>query len=275
MTAVTPLPAPLAMPGSDTDLLRREYLHIVTKAIDGHARSQQKALGPSEVGQPCARRLGYQLLDYDERGDLEPNWKATVGTALHTWLEAAFAADDAYWSRSGLDQRWVLEETLFCGLINGQALVGHCDLYDRVTYTVLDHKSVGPSQLKKYKAQGPGEQYRIQAHIYGRGWQLRGLPVERVAIMFLPRQGELREAHWWSEPYDEQIALDAIARVDGIARTTTALGDAALPLLPTAASYCTLCPYFKRGSTDLTRGCPGDPAVSNSADSSSFADLLG
>ena len=255
MTAT--VPEHMRQRGSDPDLLRREYVHIVTKAVHGHARSQQRAIGPSEVGHPCERRLGYKLLDYDENTSV-PNWKATVGTALHTWLEEAFSTDDQQWGRAGADRRWILEQKLFCGMYDGQALTGSCDLYDVTTCTVVDHKTVGPTQLKKYKAGGPGAQYRAQAHIYGRGWQMRGEVVERVAIMFLPRNGELSEAYYWSEPYDEQVALAAIERLDRISKTTKALGDTALTVLPTADAFCSYCPYYKARSTDLTAGCPGD-----------------
>lgn len=257
MRIVDPLPDFLTMPGSDPELLRAEYLDIVTRAIDGHERSQQTALGPSEIGHPCARRLGYKLLGHDENPG-QPNWKATVGTALHTWLEEAFGADNRRHYQPDGD-RWVLEQTLYCGQVLDQALLGHCDLYDQVTFTVVDHKTVGPEQLRKYKANGPGEQYRIQAHIYGRGWQLRGRRVDTVAVMFLPRNGELKDAYWWHEPYDEQIAVAGIQRVEGIARTVKSLGDPALALLPTADAWCRLCPYYLRGATDVTEGCPGDP----------------
>lgn len=259
MTIADPLPDYLTMPGSDPQLLRGEYLDIVRRAIDGHERSLQRAIGPSEVGHPCSRRLGYKFLDYDENPG-EPNWKATVGTAIHSWLELVFGADNARHYEPEAT-RWILEATLICGAIGGQLLTGHCDLYDQVTFTVVDHKSVGPTQLKKYKAKGPGDQYRVQAHIYGRGWALRGRRVDNVAVMFLPRNGELREAHYWFEPYDEQIALNAIGRADGIASLAASMGDDALQLLPTANAFCTFCPYYVRGSTDLTRGCPGDPSA--------------
>lgn len=259
MTAPALLPDHLMMLGSDPDLLRDELLGVIRRAIDSHERSQQKALGPSEVGHPCARRLGYQLLDYDERPDQEPNWKAAVGTMMHTGFEEFFRADNAAHYEPDM-VRWILEETLYCGQIGNQPLLGHCDLYDQVTATVVDWKTSDLRKIRKYRASGVSDQYRIQAHIYGRGWALRGYRVDRVALMFLVRDGQLRDQYFWSEPYDEQVALDAIARVEGIARTTTALGDAALPLLPTADAWCTFCPFYKKGATDLTTGCPGDPA---------------
>lgn len=255
------LPDYLTMPEASTDLLRAELIDGIRRAIEQHPRSQQVQIGPSEVGHPCARRIGYKLLDYDENPG-EPNWKATVGTAIHAWLEEVFGADNvANYDPAGGVTRWVLEATLDCGDVAGVSIPGHCDLYDQVTHTVVDWKTVGPTQLKKYKANGPGQQYRAQAHIYGRGWARKGRPVKHVAVMFLPRNGELREAVWWSEPYDEQVALDALKRLEGIQLTVTAMGDNALRLLPTADAWCGLCPYHLRNSTDLTRGCPGDPAV--------------
>lgn len=261
MTTTTPAPLPdhLTMLGSDPGLLEQELVGIIRRGIDGHERSQQRALGPSEIGHPCARRLGYQLLDYDERPDQDPNWKAAVGTMMHTGLEAFFAADNAAHYEPDM-VRWIVEETLYCGQVGGQPLIGHCDLYDQVTATVVDWKTSDLRKIRKYRAAGVSNQYRVQAHIYGRGWALRGYRVERVALVFLVRDGQLRDRYYWSEPYDEQIALDGIARVDGIARTVTALGDAALPLLPTADAYCRFCPFYEKGATDLTTGCPGDPA---------------
>lgn len=253
---LAPLPAHLTQHGSDPNLLKDELLGLIRKAIEYHPRSQQVALGPSEVGHPCARRLGYKMLCFDENPG-EPNWKATVGTAVHSWLEEVMAGDNA----GAEDPRWVVEQTVSCGELGGQDLTGHCDLYDRVTGTVVDWKTVGPTQLKKYKSKGPGAQYRAQAHLYGRGWARRGENVQRVAVMFLPRDGALADAYYWSEAYDEQIALDALNRANATHAITHALGNAALPLLATADAFCSMCPFHKRDSTDLVSGCPGDPAA--------------
>ena len=78
-------------------------------------------------------------------------------------------------------------------------------------------------------------------------------------IAFLPRNGELADAFIWSEPYDEQVALDALQRLEGIDHAVKALGTAALQLLPTAPHYCSTCSYFLHKSKDLEKGCPGDP----------------
>ena len=257
---MTGLPVHLSQRGLDPDLAGDHLLHLVREAITNHPRSQQVRIGPSEIGHPCARRIGYKMLGHPER-EGEPNWKATVGTALHSWLEGVLdQANIDYEQRTKSGQeRYYTEQRVTVGQILGTDIDGSCDVYDRVTATVVDWKSVGPTQLTKYKRFGPGDQYRSQAHLYGRGWQARGLPVDNVMVVFLPRNGELAETHIWHEPYSEQVALDALQRANGIALTTQALGPAALTQLPTADEYCHMCSYFLAGSTDLAKGCPGDP----------------
>ena len=259
------LPAHLTTPGASPDLLKAEILHLITDAMANAPRSLQVRIGPSELGHDCSRRIAYKLLGHPEN-EGDPNWKAQVGTWGHAGLEdVMMQANTREEVRSFGYTRWIVEATVSVGEILGQDITGHCDLFDRVTGTVVDWKFVGPTQLKKYKAKGPGRQYRSQAHLYGRGWTRRGQDVHRVAVFFLPRDGELRDAYLWSEPYDEQVALDALQRAEGIATVVGMLGPAAPAALPTADAFCSMCPYFKRGSTDPAVGCPGDPASQRQA----------
>lgn len=249
------LPERLTQRGGDPDILAAEYLDVVRATIGAHPRSLQKRIGPSEIGSPCARRLGYKLLDVAECNTAGgPPWLPTIGTAVHTWLEDAFTA-----ANNGLEAtRWLVEMRVDVGEVDGEPITGHVDLYDRVTATVADHKIVGPTALRRYRAAGPGRQYRAQAHLYGRGLTRRGLPVDTVMIAFLPRSGELDDAWFWHEPYDEAVAVDALRRATGVALATRTLGAAALAHLEPTAAFCSRCPWFRPGSsTDLTTGCPG------------------
>lgn len=257
---LAPLPPKHSTPSADPQLFADEYLHAIGNAIVNSPRSLQRSIGPSEIGSPCNRRIGYRLLGHPER-EVPPNWKATVGTGAHLWLETAF---DGYNLNHAhlLDgqERFYIETKVSVGEVNGIEILGSCDLYDRITHTVVDHKTTGPTRLVDYRRHGPGEQYRIQAHLYGRGWQRAGLPVQTVMIAFLPRNGELADAYIWHEPYDEQIAIGALERLAGIDLTVKALGYDALPHLATTDHFCTYCPYFAHKSDDLSNGCPGDPA---------------
>jgi hypothetical protein len=272
---ITPLPDHLTTRGADPSLLGRELIDTIKNAIAHYPRSLQKRIGPSELGHPCPRRIGYKLAGADEINVIPDDapWLPTVGTAVHAWLEDVFTdANASEPVRSAGHSRWLVEQRVSVGEVGGVDVTGSADLYDRVTAAVVDWKIVGPTTLKKYKASGPGHQYRSQAHLYGRGFTRRGLPVDTVMIAFLPRNGELRDAHLWHEAYDEQVALDALQRANGIALALDALGPAAVAQLDTADAYCRRCPFYRANSTDLTAGCPGDKNAG--AAGNPFADLL-
>ena len=87
------------------------------------------------------------------------------------------------------------------------------------------------------------------------------MPPETVAICFLPRQGELRDAHWWSEPWDPGIATQALERLRQVQTAVETLGPPAFQALPTFDDYCSGCPFHNPRSTDPAVGCPGHPTA--------------
>lgn len=249
-----PLPEHLMSRGGSPKLLKAELLSVIEDAIVNHPRSLQRRIGPSEVGQECPRRIAYTLLDI---GPFNPfsdvPWLPTIGTAVHAWLEEKFT--DANDKTS--EPRWLLEMRVSVGEIDGVEITGSADVYDRVTATVIDWKVVGATPLKKYRSKGPGQQYRCQGHLYGRGFVRRGLPVDRVMVVFLPRNGELSDLHVWSEEYRPDVAEWALQRANGIAVGAKALGTGVLEHLEPVEAFCRRCSFYKPGSTDLATGCPG------------------
>ena len=201
----------------DIEKTETDYLAAIQTHTLGHERSQQTRIGPSEIGTPCDRKIGYKLLGYPEPARV--NWKAQIGTWGHAGLEQVFFEDNQRGIPSLGSERWLTENRVSVGVIPhlGYELTGSCDLYDRATGTVIDHKFVGPTQLKAYRSNGPGAQYRVQAHTYGYGWELAGYPVTHVAISFLARQGELEDRFFWHEPFDALVAQEALSRLSGIA----------------------------------------------------------
>jgi hypothetical protein len=242
--------------GSDPDLLGSELLHLIRHAIDDAPRSRQVAIGPSEIGCPCALRIGHKLagtaaVNVNPQAD---GWKAWQGTAMHAQLADLFAHLNA----DRWPARWLVEQRVDVAHLPHLDLAGACDLYDRVSATVVDWKQTTLKALRAYRSNGPGQQYRAQAHAYGLGWANRGEPVETVAIMFLPRDGLLAQAYYWHEAYDPAIALAAAQRVSAIATLLDALPrEQVLRGLPRAPSYCMWCPYFRAGATDPAVACPG------------------
>lgn len=274
--------------GGDPGAVFDELKAIIAEGITNHPRSQQKRIGPSEVGEPCARQLAYKLAGIPEARTMPPGWRPTVGTAVHAWLEECLAehntsARDRYGA-----SRFLLEQRVNAGPCAGGELTGSCDVYDRVTATVWDWKIIGPSSYKRTRAdinagRGVKHVYRVQNHIYGLGWTRRGVPVDHVGNIFMPSAGELDDALYWHEPFSPQIAADAMRRLDRIHALTQSLGVAAALAVTNGAlaavgagqfadpdgepsalaigidtDSCRFCPWLAEiTTTDLASGCPG------------------
>ncbi|GAA2457212.1 hypothetical protein [Streptomyces macrosporus] len=240
---------------------------LITNTAANSPRSQQKRIGPSEVGDPCERKLTYKMYDWPTVNDGDPI-ASVLGIGFHAWMEEAFTAKQAVLPdgtpRYKIEQRVVVRE----GATEDATLAGSSDLYDRATGTVYDWKLTGTSSLDRYRRQGPGDQYRIQAHLYGLGQENAGEHPQRVAIVFVARYHELR-IHVWSEPYNRAVAEAAIARLDRIRQQLFDLDPEAHPerwsLIPTSeAAKCRFCPWLLPGSTDLSVGCPGADTTAQS-----------
>lgn len=226
------------------DTMRAELIAMIKARDEAAPRSQQRELGPSEIGHPCMRRLAYGLLDIER---CNPSWDplpAIIGTATHKWLESAAKHANNTLGR----QRWLVETRVR----PAAWLSGSCDLYDTDTGTVIDYKVPGASQFAKVK-KGPSELYRTQVHLYGKGFTNAGLPVATVAIMFLPRGGTLSSAHYWSEPYDQGVADAALRRRE---QTLLLLDDFDVESNPDRFAWlaksgpgCVFCPWFSVNPT--------------------------
>jgi len=243
----------------ETDL-HTAVTSAILHATHNHPRSQQAAIGPSEVGEPCARRLAYKLLGIPRSATESDPWRATVGTAAHAWLADALTLANTELGYT----RWIVEDRV---TIN-EDLAGSCDAYDTQTGTVVDWKIVGPTSMKKYKRGDPGQQYRTQVHLYGAGHANAGRVVNHVAIVFLPAAGELTDAIIWTEPFDQGVADTALLRLNLLRAAATNTRDAGaflaqLPKTPAPGYGCRYCPWISHGSNDLAAGCPGVDNESN------------
>jgi len=185
----------------------------------------QKTIGPSEIGNPCDHCLAAKLAGWEET-ERGVAWLPTIGTAVHAWIEEAFITSENVRTRgntTGAGRRWVTEQKTMVGQIDGVDVWGSTDLVDFEVGMTVDWKIVGKTTLTSAK-RGPKPGYRVQAHLYGRGWNLSGHRIDHVSIAYLPRNAvSLADAIWWHEPYDEAIAIAALDRATGIARNLKAL----------------------------------------------------
>lgn len=255
---------------NQTDLLQGDLERVVTDYARSFARSQQADIGPSEVGGDCERRVAMTLLGAPRINVERDEWTSSVGTAIHSWMEGAFRHDNAQLIARGLPARWLIEETVTIR----PGLVGHTDVVDLATMTVLDHKFPGVTSIRKYRKAidprtnqpgYPGAQYVTQANLYGYGWTRAGLPIRKVAIAMYPRSGLIRDTWLWSMDYDPAVAEEGLARLDGIlVGMDVAEGVGKLPeflnTLNRGTEHCTWCPFWNGGpnpAEDPTEGCGG------------------
>ena len=249
----------------DPDVVVSELFAMVEKAIVGQPRNSQRRIGPSEMGTPCDRRIGYRLAGVDTVNERGVAWKPYVGTSVHEAFATIVARHEmqrfCVVDPDAVTTRYRVEERLSVGEVNGVEITGSCDLFDEHTGAVWDWKFTTRNMIReKYRPHGPGEQYRAQAHLYGRGWQRAGKDVRSVGVIFLTRDGEFTDRYVWHEPYDEQVAVDALERASAIALALEALGpEFTLPTLPTADAWCNYCPWFKANAPQIERACPGHP----------------
>ena len=183
---------------------------------------------------------------------------SVVGTGAHSRMEEFARRHNARLGRT----RWLPEFKVTVR----QGLSGTCDLVDLDTMTAIDWKFPGTSRMATYTSKGPSEVYRVQAHLYGRGLRNVGIPIETVAIAFIPRGGQLKHAHLWSEPYNDALVDDTLARLD----TVTALiwdfqiGDNLDQIvnIPTTPADCIFCPWNNRNPSGPQQ-CAGNAKPNN------------
>jgi hypothetical protein len=194
---------------ADETGLRSEIIHNIRAYANSRPRSLQLAVGPSQVGTPCARQLAYQVAQHEEARDIHDPWPSILGTATHVWLADAMEYANAQALLRGEEQPWHIERKVDVGL----GLRGSCDAFHAPKKTVIDWKVLGKTQHAKYCEQGMSEKYEVQADCYGLGYLRAGFEVERVAVAMFRRDGKLSDLHIWSKPFDLDNALRALKRL--------------------------------------------------------------
>lgn len=232
---------------------------IVLAYERGRPRSLQRRIGPSEVGEPCVRKLAYKVSGFPEPpGAASDPWYAIIGTSVHAWLATAIEKQNELATAQGLPAPWLTEQSVQIR----PNLTGSADLVHKESGTVIDHKIVGFTNHRKYRLHGPSQIYRTQIHLYGIGVWNMGIKVNKVAIAFFPRSDDLKGLHVFSEPFDPQIGIRALIRLDDIQLAVNALDPAAHPerfmqFPRTPSDDCRYCPWMLP-TTDTGATCPGN-----------------
>jgi hypothetical protein len=239
--------------GDDSSALADRIKAVVNARSANAPRSQQKRLGLSEVGEVCVRKTSYKLLDWEKTNPSTDPWASISGTAIHAWLADAFLNTN--------EGNFIVEHPVKVT----DELAGTADLFDITNKMVIDHKCVGATAMKSRKKDGMTHQQRVQINLYGLGFEneFGAGSVEKVALAFYPLGGRLDGLYTIVEPYNRQLALDAIGRVQDAQVLLWQLDPEANPqnwdLIPKSPSRsCSYCPWFLPFSKDGSKGCSGE-----------------
>lgn len=222
--------------------LRADLLDVILHGAATMPRSQQAHLGPSDAGHPCDRKIAYALTGAPQINVQSDPLKALIGTAFHVLMDEFLGRMNVALGRTRYlgEQRVVIEP----GVLDS----GTCDCLDLDTMTVIDWKLSGDSVIDKAKRAQVSDQYRTQRQMYGFGWARMGLPIRRVANLFIPRSGILEHSVLDVEPYDESVTLRALDRLRAIKARTLELDVAGNPeafaQIEQTPETCNWCGYW-------------------------------
>lgn len=267
MSAPSPLdfmklaPKPALTMSGNTEWANR-YAQDLKKVIHDHAarapRTLQQHLGPSELGSSCDRQVAGKMAGVPTTNHVSDPWPSIRGTALHAWVADAFMADNTRTGRL----RWIAEQK-----VTPRGFPDHpgtADLYDAVTRSVVDHKFLGVSSMSKIKTQPP-RHYVVQLLLYGEGYRLLGLPVDRVVLAAYPATAASLDGMWvWERPYtpaDDELLAQVFEETkrrrewaEKIAAGMASLRD--VPGMP-SDDGCYFCPFYRPEDPDSRDSCPG------------------
>lgn len=194
-------------------------------------RAHQIQIGISEVGMDCRKCVARKLALTPRVPD--GAWYPFIGTAVHEQLELGFDAryPDGY----------KLEERLFVHEYKDLRLTGSCDMFAHADGVVNDWKVVGKSAIADASKGKIKDQYRIQAMLYGYGWEQKGYEVTHVALSFLPREDKLENAVVVLIRYDKSIAIEALAQLESMIDAAEHVGWKKVIERQPKASFCFSC----------------------------------
>lgn len=168
------------------------FTDVIGKASAAKPRSQQKAVGPSQIGD-CRRRV-WENLQGTEPTNATLNQPAFLGTAIHAELDRAVERLDPFGTK-------FLREVE----VERDGIRGHVDLFDESDGLVIDWKTTKKKSLRYF----PSDQQRWQVQVYGYLLS-KEYVVKDVALVAVVRDGDERDLVIHREPYDSMVAFEAL-----------------------------------------------------------------
>lgn len=207
-----------------TDDTRALLIHALHAQDADRPRSQQVMIGPSGLGS-CKRQTVYKIMQKPPINETS-KIAAVMGTAIHDAIEKALR-------RLGHEHVELTVEGI-ADLIAS----AHIDFYQPDRFTVTDWKTTKKNNLRSF----PYLSQRWQVQTYGYLARRAGYRVDTVELVAICRDGTEEDIVIHSEPYDEAVALEALAWLQERYNEEAA---GYLPEPEKFASFCRLyCPYY-------------------------------
>lgn len=205
------------------------FIKAMVDADNERSRSKQIAIGVSQLG-GCRRKVWHQIQGH-EGTNSTLRLASIMGTAIHEAIENSLSN-----SVTALYEHRVEIEGYPPATI---------DFYDPETKAVWDWKTITLKNVPYFQSQ----QKKWQVMVYAYLLTLDGFEVETVNLLGIPRDGNENDLIAWSMPYDEPVALEALAWLKDLEARTEA------PAPEMSGVFCRdYCPFFG----DLCGGIPKD-----------------
>jgi hypothetical protein len=246
-----PPPPPVA-PAPDiglADIVLAEWAreHVLAASL-GSVRSMQPEIGPSELGNPCNRKMVYRLRTTAPVNFPDP-MATTEGTGMHQYLAEYF--------RRQPKGRYLVEHP-----VTYRGIRGSVDLIDRYRRRVIDWKTTAkPDRVRRYRREGLPQGYLVQIAVYVEALREMGEEVTDSALVFLPRGGgDLSAIAAFVIPPNPDLAESAVARYQQLSETARSDVTAA-SVRDDTGPLCNYCAYFRPGLPTSDTGCNGTGKV--------------
>ena len=190
-------------------------------------RDKQTRVGPSEIGDLCARCLADKLLGIGTKPSNDTPIAPLIGTAFHAYAENLESSASV-----------LVETKVTVGEVEGYGpITGTMDRYDIELKHVIDWKVLGKKKAKEMRSgyaivggtvvfdeHNPYHsqlvKYYHQIQMYGKGAENAGLPVESVSLLIIPRDATIeripQDVTELCFPYNPHVAGEVLARAGRI-----------------------------------------------------------
>lgn len=180
---------------------------VITAGLNDYMESSARTLqaragvlGPSDIG--FCRQKATLVTRETQPTDSVPTWAASVGTAIHNYVESALHEAHPNWLFGSIDHVKIHAE-----LPSGATIQGHPDIVAPDLNAVIDIKTVNGFEWTKRN--GPSLTHKYQRHLYALGLMQAEIlnPNEEVLVgnVYLDRSGANPEPMVFMEPFDPDL----------------------------------------------------------------------